>query len=442
MGGGCVIDLKLLLNPFEPEAKARILWWLSARTKAPVSVIAQAYRGTLGRNTCVIAVTGSFGKTTTTRAIAAVLGQPTDREFVTNAFCGLYAHLMRQTGRQPHAVLEVGIGQPGQMRRYASVLRPDVVVVTSINDEHTSYFPDGLDGIRNEKNELVRTLRPEAVAVLNRDDERVMWMVGQTRARVVTYGRRSEADVRLLDVAAHPTGARLTVRIAGSDHVIESRLFGLVSAGPMLAALAAAYAAGLDVRAAASALGTLTPTSRRLQIVRLPNGTAAILDDYKCTPPTAFAAFEAMDGLPRDRGRRFGVLGNIPLSTAEPKAPIYRALGESAGKVLDRALLIHLADEHFEHYRDGLIASGVDPANITRIDSVHEATAILRSELRSDDVLLLKGHFIDKLSRIVLMLQGVDVRCGMTLCKIRGSHWCDRCPGVFNGPAFVELGRA
>ena len=55
---------------------------LSWRAVRPAAVIASAYRATLGSRTKLIAVTGSFGKTTTTRAVLAILGQSTRVERV------------------------------------------------------------------------------------------------------------------------------------------------------------------------------------------------------------------------------------------------------------------------------------------------------------------------------------------------------------------------
>ena len=87
-------------------------------------------------------MTGSLGKTSTTAAVAAVLGVPFDpdsRNF--GSFLAL-AVLRHRPRRQP-LVLEVGISRRGQMERYARLLRPDVVVLTAVAADHSH----GLGGI-------------------------------------------------------------------------------------------------------------------------------------------------------------------------------------------------------------------------------------------------------------------------------------------------------
>src|SRR5690606_41701932 len=71
--------------------------------------------------------------------------------FALNCFSYLYFQAIRQTSGRAIGVVEIGIGQPKQMRRYAEAIRPDVAVVTCVGLEHEKSFPDGLDGIRSEE---------------------------------------------------------------------------------------------------------------------------------------------------------------------------------------------------------------------------------------------------------------------------------------------------
>jgi UDP-N-acetylmuramyl pentapeptide synthase len=393
-----------------------------------MAIVVAAHRATLGRRTKLIAVTGSFGKTTATRAVAAILGESTDLERVPNAFSRLFFRALKQTSGKAVAVIEVGIGRPNQMRRYARAIRPEIAVVTGVGWEHELYFPDGLEGIRAEKSELVSALPAEGFAILNRDDANVMWMAHRTKARVLTFGRHPESDVAIAGIEPEAAGTRVTLRIRGVEHVLRTPLIGSVAALPIAAAVAAAAAAGIDARRAIRAVETLTPSMRRLEPVRLANGARALLDDTKGTPATALAAFDAVAELPR--GRHVAVLGNIPKTTPEPVAPVYRELGRRAGKVFDRIVFIHLADGPYEMYRQAAIEGGLAPERISRTNSVREAAEILRTELRPEDTLLLKGHFTDHLSRVAMQLQGIEVGCRLPSCTIRGPDWCSRCPLV------------
>jgi UDP-N-acetylmuramoyl-tripeptide--D-alanyl-D-alanine ligase len=405
--------------------RQRAIDWLSHRAVGPLSAVVAAHRATFGRRTQLIAVTGSFGKTTAARAIAAILGQSTELERVPNAFSRLLLRALKLSSAGRLAVIEVGIGRPNQMRRYARAIRARIAVVTKVGWEHELYFRDGLEGIRAEKSELVKALPADGVAVLNRDDEHVMWMAQRTKARVVTFGRHPESDVAIVSVEPDASGTHVVLRIGGVDRSLHTALIGSVAAMPIAAAVAATIAAGIDADHAVRAVATLTPSSRRLEPIRLANGARALLDDTKGTPETALAAFDTVAELPR--GRRVAVLGKIPLTTPEPLAPVFRLLGRRAGEVFDRIVFLHLADGPYEMYRQAAIEGGLAPERISRASSVQEAAALLRAELGAEDTLLLKGHFTDKLSRIVMDLQGANVRCRLQSCTVHGSDWCSRC---------------
>jgi UDP-N-acetylmuramoyl-tripeptide--D-alanyl-D-alanine ligase len=79
-----------------------------------------------------------------------------------------------------------------------------VGVVTNVHPVHLERART-IERIAQAKAELPAHLppAPEGWAVLNYDDERVRAMAAQTRARVLTYGRGTGADVRADDVENH-----------------------------------------------------------------------------------------------------------------------------------------------------------------------------------------------------------------------------------------------
>src|SRR5262245_23064639 len=118
--------------------------WLVLRGPAAL------YRRSLARRTRVVAVAGSFGKTTTTRAVMAALGRDPRSARAGNAKCFLVLGLFRIRPGQRHAVIEIGISGPDQMPSYARVVRPDVAVVTAIGSEHNRSLGT-LERTRHEK---------------------------------------------------------------------------------------------------------------------------------------------------------------------------------------------------------------------------------------------------------------------------------------------------
>jgi UDP-N-acetylmuramoyl-tripeptide--D-alanyl-D-alanine ligase len=92
----------------------------------------------------VIAIAGSYGKTTCKELLALLLGR--DRTCATegnlNNTIGVPLSIL-SIDRERHrfAVIEVGISVAGEMETIADVLRPDHVLFTGISSKHLEFFP-------------------------------------------------------------------------------------------------------------------------------------------------------------------------------------------------------------------------------------------------------------------------------------------------------------
>ncbi len=391
-------------------------------------MLAWLCRRTVGRRAQVIAVVGSYGKTTTTRAIRAWIGLPPSAWVDANANCFALVGLALLRGllESRLVVIEVGTARPGQMGRYAWALQPSIVVVTCIGLEHVQSFRD-IEHLRDEEAEIVRRLPATATVVLNADDPRVAAMASDTRARVLTFGRRQGVDVLGSDVVMDwPHGMRLNVSVAGRTFAARTRLIGTGMANCILAAVGAAVAADLPVESTLAALESLAPTPGRLQPVPLPGGAVVLRDDYKSTVDTVVAALEVLARLPARR--RIVVLGDLDMPPA-PERAWYRSIGEQVAGVADEVLFV--GSKH-ETYRAGLRRSSRAPAHVHAVRTTAEAVTHLAPRLRPGDVVLVKGRETQRLTRVILALAGRAVGCTVESCRMHLT-FCDRCPLLAGG---------
>ena len=84
-------------------------------------------------------------------------------------------------------MVEIGIGGKRQMALIARTVRPNIAVVACMASEH-NWSLRTIETTRHEKAHMVRCLPAAGVAVLSGDDPNALWMAGQRRARVVTFG--------------------------------------------------------------------------------------------------------------------------------------------------------------------------------------------------------------------------------------------------------------
>jgi len=244
--------------------------------------LAGLYRRCFLRGTCVVVVIGSLGKTTTAKIAAAITGDYRHSSGGNANFAVIY-NLLKYRRKDHHAIMEVGIEKPGQMLPQARMIKPDIVIVTSIASEHILSFKS-LEGIREEKAEMVRCLPDEGTAILNADDPHVMWMATQTKASIVTYGITSEADIKADNIEINfPHGTSFDVAVRGQVHKCRTSLLGKHMVYPALAAIALAESRGLDIAAACAELPGIATVESRMQVVHLDSGAIIIRDDFKST---------------------------------------------------------------------------------------------------------------------------------------------------------------
>lgn len=406
-------DIPGLLRTKEGRLKLRAgLWHFSGPLTRPAAGL---YRHVVLKHTRIIAVVGSYGKTTTRAIAAAAVGDgASPRGPVQRSLFGI-------PPSHPCAVLEVGIDRPGQMAPIASILRADTAIVTSIGTEHITSLGT-LENIRHEKAHMVRSLSRDGLAILNGDDPNVMWMAGETRAKVVTFGLGEHCDVRATDVRLEwPVGLSFLVHAGGESCRVRTKFLSRHFVPQFLSAAAAATSEGVALLEFARRVEPVKPVHGRMQIKQLGNGAVLLCDYYKSNYETMHTALDTLAEVPARR--HVVVFGDVTEPPGSP-ATVYGGLGERIAKIADWAVFV---GEGFRRYRAGAVRAGMRKEALFHAGySVQAAAELLAAELGPGDVVLIKGRGTQKLDRIALALEGRTVKCGLVTCYLRNPR-CAEC---------------
>ncbi len=301
------------------------------KPRAVLGAVSAWVYGDPARRLTMIGVTGTQGKTTTTRladgallaagvrsAVVGTVGTRIDGHDVPTALTtpeapdlhGLFARMVEDGVTA--CSLEVS-SHALVMGRVDGVLF-DVAVFTNLGRDHLDFHAD-LEDYYSAKARLFTPDRARR-ALVSIDDEHGRRLAGEAEISVRTFSvHGAEADWRAEDVTLGPAGSEFTVVAPdGSTHPAAVALPGDFNVANGLAAVAAAAEAGLDLDAVARGLARAGGVPGRLERIQVAPGSdrggdqdIAVIVDYAHKPDALVAALRTLR--PLTEGRILVVLG-------------------------------------------------------------------------------------------------------------------------------------
>jgi len=312
-----------------------------------------AYHGHPGRRLGVIGVTGTDGKTTTTRLIASILRAaghkvgyvdtvsarigdkdvPTGFHTTTPDAAEIQSYLAEMVEEGVEFAI-VESTSHGLAQHRVTACEYDVAVVTNITHEHLDYHGT-YEAYRDAKAMLFRALgtsfrkegRPK-IAVLNADDSSYPHLRAIPADVRVSYGLKDAGDVRAADIVARPDGLRFVIRLPEDSIEVFSPLVGGYNVYNVLAAASAAWSQGLPCEAIRRGVADMRGVQGRMEEIVFGQPFKAIID-FAHTPNALLNALNAARSF--TDGRVIVVFGCAGLRD-RGKRPL---MGEAAGRLAD-----------------------------------------------------------------------------------------------------------
>ena len=351
-----------------------------------------------GFNGPVVGITGSAGKTTT-RALVGLVLEPLGTVHQTkgnfNNHIGLPLTLLAAPEDADALVLEMGMNHAGEIDLLQDIGAPNVRIITNVGAAHLEGLGT-IEAVAAAKGEMFDGARPEDTICLNIDDPFVSAHPLPHGVRVITYGAREDAQVRMLSAEVDPATlhTRFAVEIDGETATGVVPSPGIHMAHNAVGAICVGVALGLPLQGMVERIGTYAPVGMRLRMESGPLGTQIINDAYNANPMSVAANLRTLAGIPRAPGRRrIALLGDMlelgPTEIAQHRDTIALA------KTLDLDLL-GLVGPRFEAARDDDVLWAPDAERLGET---------LRDHLQPGDIVLIKGSRGIKMERV---LNGLD----------------------------------
>jgi len=367
----------------------------------PAYVVADTLHalGTIGRarrlawNGPLVAVGGSNGKTSTKELIRAALGARLDVHATKgnlNNQVGVPLTLLATPDSADVIVAELGTNVPGEIALLREIVRANIAVITTVQEEHLEGFGD-LAGVMREEASLLDGV---PVAIIPADEPGLASEASRRARRTVTAGLAA-GDLRASGFGLSPDGTgwadvegtRLTVPLRGLHNLRNAML-----------ALAVARECGVEIPGAAAAIGAMDVAALpSMRSAVTPLGEALLINDaYNSNPGSARAALALLAQLGEGR-QRVAVLGTM----RELGAHAARAHDEIAQAALKSgaAVVAGIGD-----FAAALRRAAPNDDRVVTANDVDDLWPQLRARLAADAVILLKASRGVRLERLLPQL--------------------------------------
>ena len=361
---------------------------------------------------CVIAITGSVGKTTTKDFLAGILAECGRTHKSPGNLNNELGQPLTQLGIGPKdefVVVELAMRGPGQIRTLAEIARPGWAVITNVGLSHIELL-GSREAIAQAKSEVLDYLPAWGAAILPAQDDFVEFLRSRVPdgTRPVFFGAKDPEQDSLwahVDATTDDSGRPATaMRIRGPGASRRRRVvlpvLGRHNAMNALAAAACAWSIGIPNAAVADGLERAEISAMRMTRKELSDGVTLLDDAYNASSPEAMrAALEVLADLPASR--RIAVLGDM-LELGDESLAVHSQVGEMVAAYRPDDLIAF--GERAERYVTSAVEAGYPDGRCVALRSHSAVVDAIRERSVTGAAILVKGSRGMQMEQIVAAL--------------------------------------
>lgn len=339
----------------------------------------------------VIAVSGSYGKTSTKEYIAQVLGRKyavVKTPLSNNTPIGIANTILHKIHENTEIfVVEMGAYKKGEIEELTRIVNPTISVTTAISDQHISLYGSLANVIESEY-ELIAALPKNGLSIFNGNSELMGGLYEKTKSKKLYYKWYKHAIPKHAIIGAtniKPTleGVSFDVLVKGEALHCFVPLLGIHVVENILPAIFLAKIMGLKTSEIIKAVGVLQPPPQTMVKRELQNGVIGIDDTFNASPESVFSA---MEYLQLHKKKRICVLGPLTELGKHAKERHFQ-IGQKAAECCDYLFLLN------KNFSDDIIrgVKSKKSSCYVEIDRPEKVAGICKNGTKKGDVILFEG---------------------------------------------------
>ncbi len=321
----------------------------------------------------IIAITGSFGKTTTKEFVSSLLQSEfrvSKSEKNYNSKIGLPLAILNMNRNVDFLVLEMGMDKTAEIEKLIKIAPPDIALITEI----ASFAGDlgSRDVLAEAKKEIFLSKKTK-IKLINKGLKKLKTFQDED---YLTYSIKDKEATFYLDIKNlifYEKKKRYVIKNLpfNETHLLEN----------VLAAICICRLAKAKFQSILKKLPSLKTYDMRFEKIWIKK-ILFVKDCYNGNPDATFAAFK---NLPKTKGKKIAVLGS------------HRCYGKLSQKVHEQIIA------QAKKYVDDILCIGEefkDIKSIKKYSSLEDLARNLKKIVKKDDVVLIKGSRFLKMEKI------------------------------------------
>lgn len=333
----------------------------------------------------VIAVSGSYGKSSTKEAIAYMLSSKyrvVKTSFSNNTPIAIARTILDRVYEDTDFfVVELGAYKKGEIAQLADMVGPTISVTTAVSDQHVALYGTIQDVIASEK-ELFQFLPKKGLALVNVHNEYAKTLLKHVRHSTIQYSTPSSSSIhaRLIEPTRH--GVRWEYMYKKDRIQLKSPLLGIHTVENLLPAVFLAKYFQLSDKEIQRQIATLRPLPKTMEKKKILDGITAIDDSFNASPESVTSAVAFLRLFPK---RKILVLSPLIELGKNAKKRHYEI-----GKLLRYVDDVYVVNQNF--YNE--IKKGLEDAHAhtaLHSGSYSEIAMDIRRHVKKNDCILFEG---------------------------------------------------
>ena len=340
----------------------------------------------------VIGITGSNGKTTTTKIISSVLNKSSGTLKNYNNEIGMPLSIINANPKAKHLVIEMGAAKPKDIQYLSSVLKPNIGLITNIGNSHLEKLKN-IDGVLKVKSELISNIKKGGYLIVPNENSKHLsfWKSLRNDINVITFGIKKSADFYPEEIKYSLNKSKFIVKSKkyNTNIQIETSLLGEHNLKNILASYAVSYIVKNSDEIFSTKLKNNLDSIIRQKQSKWIRDSVLIDDTYNANPESVK---KALDLLATSSKRKIVVLGDM-LELGRLRKKMHKDVGKyAATKKID--ILLGFGDLT-KYAVEGFGKNGIF------FNDEFLLREFLKKNIQSKDVVLIKGSRGMKMERYI-----------------------------------------